>query len=269
VAVLQAKGPTISDSLVSGNRADWGGGLLVVGNSDVVATGCAFVANFANTPVGGGAVISDSRAALVGSIFWGNTGGETLEAAQIQTDESATATVNYSCVEGWTGALGGVGNIGNDPLFVDPLGPDGLAGTSDDDLHLSSDSPLINAGDPNVPSVTGATDLDGRPRVLCDRIDMGPYEFGMGDYDCDRDVDLEDVAAFQRCFASVVQTEGTSACGVFDFAPPDRDIDLDDYLALWSAWTDPRHPETMCLDVEQGKASDDILPRGKQRLPVR
>ena len=37
-----------------------------------------------------------------------------------------------------TGGLGGTGNIGTDPLFVDPDGDDNTPGTADDDLALSA-----------------------------------------------------------------------------------------------------------------------------------
>ena len=49
----------------------------------------------------------------------------------------------------------------SDPLFVDPDGVDGLVGTWDDDLRLSSDSPCINAGDSSFDPTNIAYDLDG------------------------------------------------------------------------------------------------------------
>jgi len=52
------------------------------------------------------------------------------------------AAVNYNCVQFWDGSLGGVGNIGDDPLPVDPDGADGMLGTDDDDLHLADVSPI-------------------------------------------------------------------------------------------------------------------------------
>ena len=62
--------------------------------------------------------------------------------------------------------LAGVGNITNEPVFVDWAGGD---------LHLQSNSPCINAGD-NA-SVTGSTDLDGNERVIGGTVDMGAYEW--------------------------------------------------------------------------------------------
>jgi len=34
---------------------------------------------------------------------------------------------------------------------------------------------------------------------LCGRVDMGPYEFGIGDYNCDQTIDLADFAAWEGC----------------------------------------------------------------------
>jgi len=62
----------------------------------------------------------------------------------------------------------GIGEISWDPLFIDKK-----AG----DYHLLAGSPCINAGDPNYIAEPNETDLDGRPRVIAGRIDMGAYEF--------------------------------------------------------------------------------------------
>jgi len=43
--------------------------------------------------------------------------------------------------------------------------------------RLLPDSPCINAGDPDYIAQPGETDLDGKPRVIAGRIDMGAYEF--------------------------------------------------------------------------------------------
>ncbi|RME49773.1 MAG: hypothetical protein D6795_11205, partial [Deltaproteobacteria bacterium] len=59
------------------------------------------------------------------------------------------------------------GNISVDPRFVDTTGDDPLAW----DLHLSSDSPLIDAGDPAL------LDPDGS------RSDIGAYGGPGGDWE--------------------------------------------------------------------------------------
>ncbi|RME50150.1 MAG: hypothetical protein D6795_10560, partial [Deltaproteobacteria bacterium] len=60
---------------------------------------------------------------------------------------------------GMSDPTGTDGNITGDPRFVDTSGSDPLAW----DLHLSSDSPLIDAGDPHL------LDPDGS------RSDIGAY----------------------------------------------------------------------------------------------
>ncbi len=66
----------------------------------------------------------------------------------------------YSCIEHWT--LGGLGNIALDPLVVDLTGRD---------LHLSSASPGIDAGDPDI----GYNDALRPPALGGVRNDMGVY----------------------------------------------------------------------------------------------
>jgi hypothetical protein len=45
------------------------------------------------------------------------------------------------------------------------------------DYHLLAGSPCINTGDPDYIAQPDETDLDGKPRVIAGRIDMGAYEF--------------------------------------------------------------------------------------------
>jgi hypothetical protein len=178
------------------------------------------------------------------SVIWGNrfrgsTPVFSVEAAQVNHDLMfGTLDINHCLIEGWSGLYGGVGNSGDDPLFVDALGLDGLPGTGDEDFRLSAESPAIDAGDPAYAPVPGATDLDGVPRVLCDRIDIGAYEYGIGDYDCDRVVDLLDFAAWESCMTGpVARGDGPwtafygTGCESFD-SQCDGDVDLEDYQAI-------------------------------------
>ena len=92
--------------------------------------------------------------------------------------------VNFCCVQGWSKSLGaedpltGKGNVDSDPLFVQAAGPDGIAGTLDDDLRLQAGSPCINQGDNTALPPEILTDLEGRPRILNGAVDLGAYEFG-------------------------------------------------------------------------------------------
>ncbi len=118
----------------------------------------------------------------------------------------------------------GVGNLAGDPMFVDP---------ANGDYRLLAGSPAINAGDPNFDSAVAPSDLDGNPRVLCDRVDMGPYEFvgSLGDFHGDQTIDLFDFGAYDACQAGPGQQTFSELCNVFDM-DCDGDVDLPDYGKL-------------------------------------
>jgi len=178
-------------------------------------------------------------------VVWGN------EPPQVCFDLDIIE-VNYSDIEG--GWHEGEGNLNADPLFVDPLGPDGLPGTNDDDLRLRAGSPCIDAGDntavpPDLLDLDedGDTqepipfDLDEEGRFFDDPdtqdtghgdppiVDMGAYEFQgsecPADFDGDGDVDTADLLHLLGAW-------GTPG-GDVDF---DGDTDTADLLALLAAW---------------------------------
>ena len=156
---------------------------------DPILTNCTLTGNFAH--ISGGGIYNSSvydNPTVSNCILWLNsdTGGTRQdESAQIH---GGMNTVNYTCIQGLTGDLGGDGNIGLDPRFKDPAGPDYWPCTEDDELQLAGASPCIDAGDNNsVPEGT-ITDLDGCLRFYDDPnvpdtgngdppiVDMGAYE---------------------------------------------------------------------------------------------
>lgn len=197
-------GPTLVNCMIIGNTASAGGGMANLAGGATL-TNCVFVGNTVLDD--GGAIFNDMcsvtlvnctlagnagysvggirnyaavELALTNSIVWGNTAElASGEDAQIVNTASMT-TVHHTCIEGWTGVLGGVGNIGDDPLFLrdpDP-GPDETwNGTDDDygDLHLEASSPCVGTGD-NM-AVTVSADIEGNPRIVGRFVDMGAYEF--------------------------------------------------------------------------------------------
>jgi hypothetical protein len=159
----RSSNPTVTNCTFSGNLASENGGGM--GNRNIgrpTLINCTFSGNRAE--IQGGGVFNDSSSisTLANCILWGNTAPI---GPQIDNDGTSWAIVSYSDVQGgWPGT----GNINANPLFVD---------SAIGDYHLLTGSPCINAGDPGYIAQPGETDLDGKPRIIGGRIDMGVYEF--------------------------------------------------------------------------------------------
>jgi hypothetical protein len=244
---IQDCNPAMMNCLFSDNSAVWGGAMANIHASNPTIANCTFANNVA-TGGGCGAINDYNNCAptIVNGIFWNNT------SPQIGDSLGSAATVNYSDVQGgWGGA--GVGNINTDPQFVNADGPDGVAGTLDDNLRLLSNSPCIDKGSNAGVSLDTADidrdgntvertplDLDLRPRVAdgnCDGnsvVDMGAYEFSYayaGDFDSDCNVDFSDFALLA---SSWLQSNPS-----VDIAPPpagDGIIDIKDLAVLCDNW---------------------------------
>ncbi|NLE57715.1 MAG: hypothetical protein GX616_05095, partial [Planctomycetes bacterium] len=153
---------TVTNCIFSGNIAQGAGGGAInnasTGNLKLV--NCTLADNavtYANGN-GGGLRTSSGTSTISNCIFWNNrdkTG--VTQAGQIY---GTTTVINYSCVQGWTGSLGGTGNTGSDPLLADTDGADNVAGTDDDDVRLLPASPAIDAAD-NTAVPPDTLDLDG------------------------------------------------------------------------------------------------------------
>jgi len=160
---------TLTNCIFVGNSAGQsGGGMDNAEDYSVTLTNCTFSGNSA--PEGGGIRDHDwpccGELILVNCILWDNTdSGGNDESAQL---EAIAATINHSCIQGWTGIGGGTRNTGNNPLFIDADGGD---------YHLQPGSPCIDAGDNSAVPLGVTDDLDGKPRIIGGRIDMGAYEF--------------------------------------------------------------------------------------------
>ena len=118
--------------LFSGNRA--GGGVSFPGNPPAEGLAgaflgtfnvaflenCTFTQNSAGILAG---MWTDNFADLTNCIFWENceTDGNCDQRAQFHGFADGTIQVDYSIIQNWTGELGGNGNSGLDPMFVDPL----------------------------------------------------------------------------------------------------------------------------------------------------
>jgi len=156
--------------LIANLAGEVGGGIWNYNDCKLMLTKCTVVANSAPN---GKALACDSdykmpsRVNVNNCILW--DGGN-----EIWNEDRSTITVTYSDVwGGWPGD----GNIDANPCFFE-LGywdPNGL--WIDGDYHLQPGSPCIDAGDPDYIAEPNETDLDGNPRLIDCRIDMGAYEY--------------------------------------------------------------------------------------------
>ena len=188
---------TVSDCLFSGNTAQLGGGMFT-GSSSVTLQGCTFSGNAA---VDGGGLVNDAGTLAVHDcVLWGNFApDQPLVRAQWRDLAGATSLLRWSLVQGLFDTIPGEnppnpadfpGCLAVDPLFVDALGTDGVAGTADDDLSLAAGSPARDAGRNDLVPVGLAADLVGATRFHDDPlapdvgsgtpplVDMGAMEGG-------------------------------------------------------------------------------------------
>jgi hypothetical protein len=161
--VYMNNGGTLRNCLITGNSAFAGAGVAVVGNptiSDVES--CTIAGNFAGyhgglaTPSG---IILVARVKNV--ICYSNQPDNLF----FQNITNALFT-NCCVVSSYT--LLGSGNTSNNPLFVDPSGPN---------YRLIRMSPCVDTG-VKQGWMTDMVDLDGKPRIWQnnDKVDMGAYE---------------------------------------------------------------------------------------------
>lgn len=161
---------SLNNCLIVANRAGSNGGGMYNNNSDLSFTNCTFTRNSArngNTfAFNSHNQHGQSTVGIIDCILWDID-------ELIWINDRSTVTMSYSDIRGgWTGT----GNIDADPLFVDPNGPDDIPGTEDDNLRLAPSSPCVDAGDPNYAPGPDKKDIDGNPRVISGRVDMGVYE---------------------------------------------------------------------------------------------
>lgn len=124
----------------------------------------------------------------------------------------------------------GVGNITNNPAFVDAV---------NGDFHLQSNSPCINAGNNVYVFVTN--DLDGNPRIIGGTVDIGAYEY--------------------QTPGSVIsyawlQQYGLRADGSADYA--DYDGTGMNVYEDWIAGLDPTNPASVLVMLPPASASNAV-----------
>ncbi|MBN2271647.1 MAG: right-handed parallel beta-helix repeat-containing protein, partial [Sedimentisphaerales bacterium] len=260
--------PILTNCIFAGNTAPGWGTCAGLQNdrSSPILLNCTFHANHTEDGWSGG-IYNDyeSFPELTNCILWGNTNEETHdEFAQIA---GYPATVNYCCIQGWTGDLGGIGNIAADPCFVSPWYWEEDDSWVDGDYHLKSfgwrwdvarrqwvfdrvTSRCIDAGNPGSPlldeplTVPDDPDNDYGQNL---RINMGayggtaqasmpPYDWVLlGDINNDGIVDFFDVACAAPYWGLTTQEQPFDLDRNGTVAPPDLDLFADDWLnnTLW------------------------------------
>ncbi len=233
--------PTIDHCLLVGNAGYNGGGLYLEGGRPTISH-CDISSNMSFC--GGGIFCADANLMVYQTILWADTGEGGPEIYITNSEEPAT--VKYSDVQG--GLEGAyyppsnppnwdANNIDADPMFVfDPNpGPDGSWDDVNDnfgDLHLLTDSPCIDTGNPNYVPGLNEKDIDGEPRVVGCRVDIGADEFVyVGDIDFDGNIDLPDFAIL----AGYWYDTDCGACGGADLTD-DGIVNFDDLAELAENW---------------------------------
>jgi hypothetical protein len=229
----------VRDSLFVDNTAASGGAYAGLDNAQSTILNSTFSRNSASL---GGAMMQGGGALVVEqTIAWANT------PYQLHVN-GADASVTYSDIDGGLAAVQlssgsltwGAGNINADPLFVSPTGPNGVAGDDDDDFHLATGSPCIDAGDPGYVPSLDESDLDGDLRVQGGRIDIGadetPGTLTPGDLDGDSDCDLRDIARFLQCASTHPLPPGCISADMDD----SQLVNADDWLGYEILVTGPQ-----------------------------
>jgi len=193
---------TLINCTMTGNTAAQNGGALYCYECSPLLNNCTIVANAAGNNGGGIYGDSSSFVKLTNCILWANTDvsgiSETAQIYSLWSSSMPGLDILYNCIRDDNPNDSNVPfgdpnyhNIDDDPMFVrdpndggdgwadDPATPAVDEGANDDfgDLHLQSISPCINTGFPNFLGVSNSADLDGQPRIIGERIDMGVDEF--------------------------------------------------------------------------------------------
>ena len=157
----------ISNNLIAGNTCT-SYGSIHCGFGDVTIINNTIVNNHTKNQLGvGGIVIGGGNSTIINCIVRGNTYDIMIAISVGEPD--ATHVNRYNNVQKYAGEfIPGEGTIDIDPMFADE---------ANSDFHLLVDSPCINTGDPAFIPISDELDIDGDPRIIGGRVDIGADEF--------------------------------------------------------------------------------------------
>jgi len=220
--------PTIANCIFSKNQAignvgayGAGGGIGNYQSSPDIIN-CTFSANSAlSNGTGGGMDNYDNCSPEVTNcIFWANYAEDSNNEIN---NYLSNPTVSYCDIQGgWPGST----NINVDPCFVD---------ANANNYHLDVNSLCIDAGDPNFNPNPPETDIDGEPRLVNGRVDIGAdeYYWSPADFDKDEIVNFIDYAMLAGAWQS--SSGQPDYNDTFDLEDDDT-IDYDDLALFCDDW---------------------------------
>ncbi|MHC4499232.1 MAG: LamG-like jellyroll fold domain-containing protein, partial [Planctomycetota bacterium] len=165
--------------ILGGNTANGRGGAMYSDGEEhnyITLTNCTISGNEADSCGGLYYEVDGLQAELTNCILWANMDSDgMIESSQIR---NGAPVINYCCIQGWTGGLGGTGNMGENPLFVGQgqeaaiishWGLDEGSGSTAFDLVGGNHGTLVNSPVWTTGQVGGALEFDG----VDDYVDMG------------------------------------------------------------------------------------------------
>nr|MBC8382838.1 T9SS type A sorting domain-containing protein [Candidatus Cloacimonadota bacterium] len=215
---------SISQTKIYFNEATIGAGIYCGGQSFVSVDNCLFYENNSNhsSSKGGAFYVNDAEVEIFNTTITNNRvsnqgggishlGTKTLTInnsilwdnlpQDVWCVDTTKVTISYCDVSDY---WAGTGNLALDPNFAD---------TTNNDYHLTYNSPCIDAG--NNMYVHSFADLDGNVRIWdgtgsgYDIVDMGCYEFGAPIYAVDEEIPEENTLTLLKNFPNPFSAETT------------------------------------------------------------